>query len=126
MKYRIEEIADAYTKDGLFKPEIVAYGNQILYEMEKDLSAMKWALERICDFLKVANERNLFTGTLHIAKDELLKRISKYSCPANLKDKYKTKERCPLGDGCKCLENAEILNVQPPNDMQCGVGKNNI
>ncbi len=24
------------------------------------------------------------------------------------------------------LDKAEILNVQPPNDMQCGMGKNNI
>ena len=102
-KYRIEAIAEAYTKDGLFKPEIVAYGNQILYEMEKDLNAMKWALNRIDEFLKVAEVKGYFTGTLYIAKDELLKRISKYSCPSNLKDEYKTKENCPLKDGCKCL-----------------------
>ena len=126
---RHDDIRKQYTRHGgAWNDEnpLFAVGEQMQYEWQKDLSAMKWALERICDFLNVANERNLFTGTLHIAKEELLKRISKYSCPANLKDEYKTKERCPLGDGCKCLANVEIKNVQPGNDMQCGVGKNNI
>ena len=103
-QYRIEAIAEAYTKDGLYKPERVAYGNQILYEMEQDLNAMKWALNRIDEFLGVANKHNYFTGTLHIAKDELLKRISKYSCPSNLNDEYKAIENCPLKENCKCLQ----------------------
>lgn len=104
-QYRIDAIAEAYTKDGLFNPEIVAYGSQILYEMEQDLYAMKWALNRIDEFLQVASKHNYFTGTLHIAKDELLKRISKYSCPSNLKDEYKTIENCLLKEKCKCLQN---------------------
>lgn len=126
---RHDDIRKQYTRHGgAWNDEnpLFAVGEQMQYEWERDFIAMKWALERIDHFLQVAKKHDYFTGTLHIAKDELLTRISKYSCPANLKDEYKTKERCPLGDGCKCLANVEINNVQPPNDMQCGVGKNNI
>lgn len=99
--YRAEEIADRYIEHG-FNPEIVACGKQMLYEMQMDLRAMRWALKRITEFLEVAEENKYFVGTLHIAKDELLKRISEYSCPNSLKDHLKTAENCPLKDKCKC------------------------
>ena len=101
-KMRADEIAESYIKHG-FKPEIVACGAQMAYEMEMDLRAMKWALDRIIEFLEDAEKHNYFTGTLHIAKDELVKRISTYSCPSNLKDQYKTKDNCPLKKDCKCI-----------------------
>ena len=110
---RHDDIKKQYTlHGGAWNDEnpLFAVGEQMQYEWQNDLLAMKWALERIDDFLKVANERNLVTGTLHIAKEELLNRISKYSCPSNLKDEYKTKERCPLGDGCKCFDTVSVKN----------------
>lgn len=102
-KYRVEAIAEAYAKHGIFKPEMVTYSNQVMYEMQEDLNAMKWALNRINEFLQVAEKYDYFTGTLDIAKDELLNRISKYSCPSNLKDEYKTIKNCPLKEKCKCF-----------------------
>ena len=113
---RHDDIRKQYTRHGgAWNDEnpLFAVGEQMQYEWERDFIAMKWALERIDHFLQVAKKHDYFTGTLHIAKDELLTRISKYSCPVNLKDEYKTKEKCPLGDSCKCLANVEINNVQP-------------
>lgn len=107
-KYRVEAIAESYLKTGLFKPELVAYGNQILYEFEQDFIAMKWALYRMQEFLRCKKEyqREHVAGDndIEIGFSELLKRISEYSCPNIKKDKYKTKENCPLGNECKCLQ----------------------
>ncbi len=126
---RHDDIRKKYTQHGgAWNDEnpLFAVGEQMRYEWERDFIAMIWALERIDNFLQVAKKHDYFTGTLHIAKEELIKRLSEYSCPMNLKDEYKTKGRCLLKDGCKCLVSVEIKNVKPPNDMQCGVGKNNI
>jgi hypothetical protein len=104
---RSKEIKESYIKhQGLWSDEstLFAIGNQLAYEWEEDFKAMKWALCRIDEFLKVAKEKGFFTGTLDIAKEELVNRISKYSCPSNLKDQFKTKDNCPLGEKCKCCE----------------------
>lgn len=104
---RHDDIIKQYTRHGGAwndENEIFKVGEQMQYEWERDFIAMKWALERIDDFLRVAEQHKYFTGTLHIAKDELFNRISKYSCPLLLKDEHKTKEKCPLKDFCKCLQ----------------------
>ena len=75
---RHDDIRKQYTRHGgAWNDEnpLFAVGEQMQYEWQKDLSAMKWELERVCDFLNVANERTLFNGTVNIAKEELLKRI---------------------------------------------------
>ena len=102
---RSKEVRDDYTKHkGLWSDEnkLFSIGDQMAYEWEQDFRAMKWALSRIDEFLKIAQENDYFTGTLHIAKQELLNRILKYSCPSNLKDQFKTRDNCPAGDRCKC------------------------
>jgi hypothetical protein len=104
---RSKDVQAKYTSHGGAwndENKLFIVGEQMAYEWEQDFIAMKWALERIDEFLQVAKKHDYFTGTLHIAKDELLNRISKYSCPTNLKEEYKTKEKCPLKDGCKCLQ----------------------
>lgn len=104
---RHENIRAKYTRHGgnwNDENPLFAVGDQMQYEWNRDFIAMKWALERIVDFLRVAEKYNHFTGTLHIAKDELINRISEYSCPSLKKDEYKTKENCPLGENCKCLQ----------------------
>jgi hypothetical protein len=107
-KYRVEAIAESYLKTGLFKPELVAYGNQILYEFEQDFIAMKWALKRMQSFLecKKGSKRKHIAGDndIEIGFRDLLKRVSEYSCPNMKKEEYKTKENCPLGNECKCLQ----------------------
>jgi hypothetical protein len=107
-KYRVEAIAESYLKTGLFKPELVAYGNQILYEFEKDFIAMKWALYRMQEFLickkKYPREHVAGDNDIEIGFRDLLKRVSEYNCPNMKKDEYKTKENCPLGNECKCLQ----------------------
>jgi hypothetical protein len=120
---RHDDIRKKYTRNGGLwndKNTLFVIGEQMQYEWERDFIAMKWALERIDDFLQVAKKHDYFTGTLHIAKEELLKRLSEYSCPMNLKDEYKTKERCLLKDSCKCLLNAENKNVHPGNNTPHG------
>ena len=106
-KYRVEAIAESYLKSGLFKPELVAYGNQILYEFEQDFIAMKWALYRMQEFLrckeKYPREHAAGDNDIEIGFRDLLKRVSEYNCPNMKKDEYKTKENCPLKDKCKCL-----------------------
>ncbi len=99
---RSKDIKEDYIKTKLFKEELFTIGDQMAYEWEQDFRAMKWALNRLKDFLDVANKNGHFTGTLNIAYSELVNRISKYSCPSNLKDQYKTKDNCPAGDNCKC------------------------
>lgn len=108
-KYRVEEISNRYTKSGMFNPEIVAYGSQILYEVEEDLKAMKFAIKYLSEYLKYREESKT---TPHTFGDDdankalvvLVKRVSVYSCPNSLKDEYKTKENCPLKEACKCLQ----------------------
>ena len=124
---RSDDIKKQYIKHGgvwTNENKLFAIGDQMEYEWQQDFNAMRCALERIDEFLKVAKKYDYFYGTLYIAKEELLNRISRYSCPTNLKDEYKTKERCLLKDGCKCLANVEIKNVKPGDDMLCGVGEN--
>jgi hypothetical protein len=102
-KYRIQEIANHYPS---FSPEIVAYGQQILYEVEQDLIAMKFALSRMKDFLEYHEKQEvkpIHFNTIKIGFDDLLKRVSEYSCPHNLKDHLRKKENCPLKDNCKCI-----------------------
>jgi hypothetical protein len=107
-KYRVEAIAESYLKTGLFKPELVAYGIQILYEFEQDFIAMKWALYRMQEFLRCKKQypREHVAGDndIEIGFRDLLKRVSQYNCPNMKKDEYKTKENCPLGNECKCLQ----------------------
>jgi len=107
---RYDDIKKQYTKLGGAwndQNEMFSVGKQMQFEWEQDFNAMKWALERIDDFLQVAKKNGYFTGTLYIAKDELLKRISEYSCPSLLKDEHKTKDRCILKDGCKCFNDTK-------------------
>lgn len=101
-KYRIEQIAESYSNT--CNKELLYYGSQILYEMEQDLTAMKWALSRMKDFIE-ANEDKHFPNfdLLKIGYKELLKRVSEFSCPSNLKYQYKTKEKCPLKSECRCV-----------------------
>lgn len=103
-KYRVESISEKYLKAG-FSPEIVKYGDQILYEMEQDLITMKQILSRISEFLEYNKEKNVSCySSIQIAYNDLLNRISKHSCPNNLKDHLKTNENCPLKENCKCLQ----------------------
>lgn len=104
---RLESIAQSYLKTGLFVPEKLAYGSQILYEVEQDNIAMKWALERMKEFLD-ANKDEQPTHKkymmIDIAYRDLLKRVSEYNCPSLLKDQHVTQEKCPLGNLCKFPE----------------------
>lgn len=121
---RSDDIKKQYTShEGLWTDEnkLFNVGEQMRYEWEQDFNSMRWALKRICEFLEVAEKHNYFTGTMYIAKDELVNRISKYSCPSLLKDECKTKEDCPLSDNCKCLVKAEIKNVHPTTRKQTGL-----
>lgn len=102
---RWEDVKKNYTNhQGLWEEgnELFLIGDQLKYEWEQDFITMKWALKRISEFLKVANEKGIYTGTLNIARNELMNRISKHSCPSNLKQEYKTKDNCPLGASCQC------------------------
>ena len=104
---RHKDVIEKYTRHkGLWTDEnsLFAVGEQAAYEWQLDFQAMKWALERIINFLEVAKKHDYFTGTLQIAKYELLNRIASASCPSNLKDEYKTINNCPLKDKCKCLQ----------------------
>lgn len=102
-QYRIQEIAKSYPS---FKPEIVAYGQQILYEMEQDLRAMKWAISRMKEFIDYHEKQEVkpsHYSTIKIGYDDLLKRVSEYSCPNSLKTELRNKSNCPLNENCKCL-----------------------
>ena len=115
-RYRIENIADSYNKV-LKDKSSVAYGDQILYEMEKDLKAMRWALEYMDEFLKANKRQNTNPpgiDLIRMAFKDLLKRVSEYSCPMNQKDEYKTKEKCYLGEKCMCLSKTD------PDSHICG------
>lgn len=98
---RVEAIAKRYTKDGIFKPEIVQYGDQILYEVEQDLSAMKWAIKHLQRYIEYINEKGnplqaFGDMTCKNALDVLVNRVSQYSCPNNMK----SGKECPMGDAC--------------------------
>lgn len=97
---RSDDIKMAYK--GLIKESALTVDGQMAYEWERDFSIMQWALKRVSEHLEVCKEKGHWAGSLYIAKEELLNRISKYSCPSLLKPEYKTKENCPLGDACKC------------------------
>lgn len=106
-KYRAEAIAETYLKTGLFKPDVVAYGNQILYEMEQDKIAMVQAIGYLMEYVEYRAETKQTPHTFgdqncNFALDLLIKRVSKYSCPNNLKEHLRTKENCPLKEQCKC------------------------
>lgn len=99
---RVEAIAKRYTKSGVFKPEIVQYGNQILYEVEQDLNAMKWAIKYLQRYIEYINTKGHPLETFgdmscKNALDVLVKRVSKYSCPNNMK----SGKECPLAAECK-------------------------
>ncbi len=52
-QYRIQQIAKSYPN---FNPEIVAYGKQIIYEMEMDLIAMKQAISYLSEYIEYRSE----------------------------------------------------------------------
>lgn len=103
---RAEAIANSYTQNGLFKPEIVSCGSQMVYEMEQDLIAMRWAISYLQEALQVQEKHSPNTpcgqNQIRQAFDVLVKRVSEYSCPSTLKEQHKTKETCPLKDNCRC------------------------
>lgn len=103
MKKRVDNIKDSYAKAGVFKADVIAYSDQLRYEVEQDLIAMKWALYRMGEFLRVKKEtgRDFVPGDneIEIGYQELLKRISEYSCPNMRKDG----SQCPLKEKkCSC------------------------
>ena len=93
---RYEDIRKKYTRHGgLWTDEnkLFAVGEQMQYECEQDFIAMKWAIDY------------LMNGGLsgpYLALRVLLNRVSEHSCPSNLKDEHKTKDKCPLKNNCKC------------------------
>ena len=101
---RVESMAQSYLKTGLFMPEKLAYGSQILYEVEQDNIAMKRALRAMKEFLdanKDEEPRPKRYMIIDIAFRDLLKRVSEYNCPSLLKDQFVTQEKCPLESLCK-------------------------
>lgn len=104
-QYRIQEIAKSYPS---FNPEIVSYGQQILYEMEMDLKAMKQAISYLSEYIKYRSEikdtHTFGDNACNQALELLVKRVSEYSCPNTKKEQFKTKENCPLKENCKCIK----------------------
>ena len=103
---RSTEVKESY-KSGFTSEKDLSIGDQMAYEWEQDFIAMKWAISYLSEYFEYRNKtkttpHTFGDNTANQAFDVLLKRVSKYSCPSNLKDKYKTKEKCPLGDACKC------------------------
>ena len=93
---RYKDIQKKYTRHGgLWKEgnNLFEVGEQMQYEWEQDFIAMKWAI----DYLM-----NGGIAGPDLALRVLLNRVSEHSCPCNLKDEYKTPERCPLKNNCKC------------------------
>lgn len=106
--YRAEKIAEQYTKDGLFKPEIVAYGNQILYEMEMDKRAMVTAIMYLTSYLEYRSKHKAVHSfgdhDADLALQHLVKRVLIYSCPNPLKEHLRTPENCPAKSECTCFK----------------------
>ena len=104
-QYRIQQIAKSYPS---FKPEIVSYGDQILYEMEMDLKAMVQAISYLSEYVEyrksIRDTHTFGDNTCNQALELLIKRVSIYSCPNNKKEQFKTKANCPLKENCKCLQ----------------------
>ena len=93
---RYEDIRRKYTRHGgLWTDEnkLFAVGEQMQYEWEQDFIAMRWAIDYLVNGGKSGPQ---------LALNVLLKRVSEFSCPCNLKDEYKTSEKCPLKNNCKC------------------------
>jgi len=104
---RHDDIRKQYTRHGgAWNDEnpLFAVGEQMQYEWQKDLSAMKWALSRMKEFIEANEDKHLPNfDLLKIGYKELLNRVSEFSCPSNLKEQYKTKEKCPLKSECRCV-----------------------
>lgn len=93
---RHDDVKKSYTQiGGLWDNEnsMFQIGSQMKYEWEQDFIAMKQAVDYLL---------NGGVQGKNFAFDVLVKRISEYSCPSNLKEQYKTKEKCPLKHKCKC------------------------
>ena len=93
---RYEDIRKKYTRHGgLWTDEnkLFAVGEQMQYEWEQDFIAMRWSIDYLVNGGKSGPRLEL---------NVLLKRVSEFSCPCNLKDEYKTSEKCPLKNNCKC------------------------
>lgn len=107
MKTRADSIKESYLNAG-FQESTISYSRQLSYEMEMDFRAVKTAISYLSEFIDYRN-RNQETHTfgehnVDFALECLVKRASEYSCPSNLKDEHKTKDKCPLKEGCKCVE----------------------
>lgn len=91
-QYRIQQIAKSYPS---FKPEIVAYGDQILYEMEMDLKAMVQAISYLSEYIEyrksIRDTHTFGDNTCNQALELLIKRVSIYSCPNNKRNSLKQK-----------------------------------
>ena len=101
---RCQSIASRYKS---FKPEITTFGSQIEYEVEQDLIAMKQTIQRLQEYIEEYENRDdrlPYFHSIEIGYRDLLKRVSKYSCPSNLKERYKTKVNCPLKENSKCVK----------------------
>ena len=99
---RHDDIRKKYTRHGgLWKDEnkLFTVGEQMQYEWEQDFITMRWAIDYLI---------NGGVSGKQLALDVLLKRVSEHSCPSNKKEQYKTKENCPLKDGCKCLHGVSL------------------
>lgn len=97
---RTEAIARAYNKHG-FASEITECGNQILFEVEQDLHAMKWAISYLSEYIEYREKTKTTPHTFgdnsaNQALEVLIKRVAEYSCPNNLK----AGNNCPLKDKC--------------------------
>lgn len=101
---RNKDVENSYTPEMYKNPEkLFAVGEQMSYEWEQDFIAMKWALRRMGDFLKIREKtRDFLPGDndIQIGYNELLNRISKYSCPNMRKDK----SDCPFARN-ECSQN---------------------
>jgi len=102
-KYRSKAMANFYKS---LKPELTDCGEQLSYEIQEDLNAMKQTIQRLQEYIEEYENRDdrlPYFNSIEIGYRGLLNRVSKYSCPNNKKDEYKTIENCPLKDKCKCI-----------------------
>lgn len=114
-QYRVQQVAESYLKTGLFKPDLVSYGNQILYEMEMDLKAMVQSISYLSEYIEyrkgIKDTHTFGDNSCNQALEILVKRVSEYSCPNNKKEHFKTKTNCPLKDNCKCLQSVSQHSI---------------